>query len=244
MKPVIIAHRGNNYTYPENSLEGLHSAFKLGCAAVEFDIQMLADGTLVILHDDNTLRTSGVNKEVLMSNYGEMQAISVHEPERFSEEHLPTPVSQLESFMALLEEYPARHAYIEVKEESLKKWGRQEMINKLLPIIKDYTKQCTVVSFDLPVLNLIRNQSDLTIGWVLYNYDKASLQKAQHTKPDYLIVDQAELEFDTPPWQGPWKWMVYGVDSAEQAIKHYENGVGYIETDFLGRLLADERLKA
>ena len=94
----------------------------------------------------------------------------------------------------------------------------------------------------MPVLDLIREQSDLAIGWVLYNYDEESLAKANVSKPDYLIVDQAEIALDTPPWEGSWKWMVYGVDSAEFAIKHYTNGIEYVETDFLERVLTDKLL--
>lgn len=243
MKPIIIAHRGNNFTYPENTLSGLRSAFELGCNAVEFDIQMTSDETLIVLHDANTLRTSGIEKLALDSSYNELQPISVHEPKRLGEKHQPTPISKLEDVMRLLEEFPSSHAYIEVKEESLEKWGRQKVIDKLLPITQPHLAQCTIISFDLEVLKLIRKQSNLAIGWVLYYYDEASLAQAKQSEPDFLIVDQAELKFDSEPWAGSWKWVVYGVDSAELAFKHYAKGVEYVETDYLDRLLADDRLK-
>ena len=242
MKPIIISHRGNNFSFPENTLSGLRSAFELGCTAVEFDIQMTRDETLVVMHDDNTLRTSGIEQSVLDSSYEQLTSVSVHEPKRFDTMHRPTPISKLSEVMELLNEFPNTHAYIEVKEESLEKWGHQQVIDQLLPIVSQYAKQYTIISFDLPVLNLIKEQSDLAIGWVLYNYDEESLAKANVSKPDYLIVDQAEIALDTPPWEGPWKWMVYGVDSAELAIKHYINGIEYVETDFLERVLTDKLL--
>ncbi len=242
MKPIIIAHRGNNFTYPENTLKGLRSAFALGCSSVEFDIQMIADETLVVLHDANTLRTSGVDKAVLSSTYQELAEISVHEPTRLGEKHAPTPISKLDDVLQLLNEFSGVHAYVEVKEESLEKWGRQKVLDKLLSIASKYAEQCTIISFDLPVLELVREQSDLPIGWVLYDYDEASLNKANVSRPDFLIVDQAELSFDTPPWKGTWKWMVYGVETADSAFKHYSNGVEFVETDYLDRLLSDARL--
>lgn len=243
MKPVIIAHRGNNFTYPENTLAGLRSAFELGCTAVEFDIQMTADEILIVLHDDNTFRTSGLEQSVFSSTYNDLQSTSVHEPKRLGEKHKPTPISTLEDVIKLLEDFPSAHAYIEVKEESLEKWGRQKVIDKLLPIVRAQSPQCTIISFDLPVLNLIREQSNLAIGWVLYHYNEASLDAAKQSKPDFLIIDQAKLRLDETPWEGNWKWMIYGVESAEIAFKHYANNVGYIETDYLDRLLADVRLK-
>lgn len=243
MKPIIIAHRGNNFSYPENTLAGLRSAYELGCTSVEFDIQMTADETLIVMHDASTLRTSGIDKSVLSNTYQALAEISVHEPKRMGEKHKPTPISRLDEVMLLLSEFTGAHAYIEVKEESLEKWGRQKVLDKLLPIVNNHIEQCTIISFDLPVLELIREQSNLAIGWVLYHYDEASLVKAKTTGPDFLIVDQAKLKFDTPPWAGTWKWMVYGVESADIAFKHYANGVDYVETDYLDRLLTDDRLK-
>jgi glycerophosphoryl diester phosphodiesterase len=242
MKPIIIAHRGNNFSFPENTLSGLRSSFELGCLAVEFDIQMTNDETLVVMHDDNALRTSGIEQSVLDSSYEELTSVSVHEPKRLGEKHQPTLINKLSEVLELLNEFQNTHAYIEVKEESLEKWGHQEVIDQLLPIVKPFAKQCTIISFDLPVLDLIREQSDLAIGWVLYNYDEESLTKANASKPDYLVVDQAEIALDTPPWAGIWKWMVYGVDSAELALQHYNNGVEYIETDFLEKVITDNKL--
>lgn len=242
MKPIIIAHRGNNFSHPENSLSGLRSAFDLGCFEVEFDIQMTSDETLVVVHDDNALRTSGVDQSILSSTYKALEPLSAHEPERLGSQHNPTPISKLDDVLQLLNEFPNTHAYVEVKEESLEKWGHQALLKQLLVAVEGYTKQCTIISFDLPILDRVRQQSDLATGWVLYHYDDESLARAKQSKPDFLIIDQAELALDTPPWAGSWKWMVYGVDSAELALKHYGNGVSHVETDFLEKVISDKKL--
>lgn len=241
MKPTIIAHRGNNFEYPENTLIGLRSAFELGCTAVEFDIQMAADNSLIIIHDEDTLRTSGIAGSVFDQDYQQLAEISIHEPERLAEQHKPQSISLLQDFLQLLEEFPTAHAYIEVKEQSLKKWGHQQVIDELIPLLANFTKQCTVISFDLPVLEMIREQSNLAIGWVLYHYDIASKESAERSKPDFLIIDQADLSLSAKPWQGPWEWMVYGVDSQELAFKHFDNGVNYVETDNLPAMLELQR---
>lgn len=243
MKPLIIAHRGNNFSFPENSVNGLRSSFELGCTAVEFDIQMMADKSLVIIHDPNTLRTSGQDHSVFDLTKEQLKDISIYDPKRLGDTHLGTPLSLLSEFFPIMEAFPQGHAYIEVKSQSLRQWGRQELLNELLPMLAPYIKQCTIISFDMRVLEMIREQSDLNIGWVFSNYNNASKQKAERVKPDYLIIDQAELPLTEAPWAGSWKWMVYGVDSADLAFQHYENGVEYVETDFLPRLLADPRLK-
>jgi glycerophosphoryl diester phosphodiesterase len=243
MKPTIIAHRGNNYSYPENTLAGLRSAFELGCLAVEFDIQMTVDGVLAIIHDTKTKRTSDKNLNVFKESYQELSTVSVHEPKKFSEQHNPTPISRLEDFFPLLDQFPQGHAYIEVKKESLSKWGHQELLNILLPLVNQYKDQCTIISFDLEVLELIKEQSPLKIGWVLNHYNQRSLDDANRVKPEFLIIDQAQLSLKKTPWQGTWEWMVYGVDNADLAFAHYNNGVQHVETDHLPILFNDPRLK-
>ena len=243
MKPTIIAHRGNNYTFPENTLAGLRSAFELGCTAVEFDIQMTADGVIAIIHDVNTKRTSDTNKNVFDSSFQDLSTASVHEPRRFADSHQPTPISRLEDFLPLLDQYPNVHAYIEVKKQSLVKWGHQEVLSSLLPLLAQYKDQCTIISFDLHVLQLVREFSPLTIGWVLNYYNRRSLNHANSVKPEFLIIDQKKLSLTTPPWAGDWQWMVYGVDNADLAFAHFNNGVQHVETDNLPLLLSDPRLK-
>jgi len=59
----IIGHRGSSFLAPENTL----SAFHLGwqeTTICEADIQPTADGRLVVIHDANTARTTGVRYNV------------------------------------------------------------------------------------------------------------------------------------------------------------------------------------
>ena len=242
MKPTIIAHRGNNFAFPENSLAGLRSAFEIGCTAVEFDVQMTADGVIAIIHDVKTNRTSDTNKAIFDNSFHDLSSVSVHEPKRLAESHNPTPISRLEDFLPLLDQFPNCHAYIEIKKQSLTKWGHQEVLSSLLPLLNQYKDQCTIISFDLHVLELVKEYSPINVGWVLNYYNQRSLNHANRVKPDFLIIDQKKLAVDTAPWQGEWQWMVYGVENADLAFAHYNNGVQHVETDHLALLLSDPRL--
>jgi len=46
-----IAHRGNPDEAPESTLPAFESAVQLGVDMIEFDVQMLADGELAVMHD-------------------------------------------------------------------------------------------------------------------------------------------------------------------------------------------------
>lgn len=54
--PVWVAHRGGPKRYPEHSMEGYRAAAQSGFLP-EMDVHMLADGTLVCVHDATTGRT-------------------------------------------------------------------------------------------------------------------------------------------------------------------------------------------
>ena len=58
--PVIIAHRGDSFHAPENTLEAGLLAWKSGAAAWEIDVQLTRDGVPVVLHDESLLRTTNV----------------------------------------------------------------------------------------------------------------------------------------------------------------------------------------
>ena len=56
--PAVIGHRGAAAYAPENTLAGLRRAKALGCAWVEFDVRLTADGALVVCHDASLDRTT------------------------------------------------------------------------------------------------------------------------------------------------------------------------------------------
>jgi glycerophosphoryl diester phosphodiesterase len=59
-RPVIVAHRGDSFHAPENSLEAAQRARTAGADAWEFDVQLTRDGVPVVLHDESLLRTTDV----------------------------------------------------------------------------------------------------------------------------------------------------------------------------------------
>ena len=67
----IVAHRGFASKYSENTLEALSEAVKIGATMVEFDVQFTKDLTPIMIHDDNFMRTTGLNFSVFEITYDE-----------------------------------------------------------------------------------------------------------------------------------------------------------------------------
>jgi glycerophosphoryl diester phosphodiesterase len=56
----LYAHRGASAERPENTLPAFERALELGADALEMDVHLTRDGSLVVAHDDTGLRTTGV----------------------------------------------------------------------------------------------------------------------------------------------------------------------------------------
>ena len=63
-KIIIIGHRGASKIAPENTLKAFREAIRLGADSVEFDVQKTLDGEIVIIHDSNIQRVTGIEGNV------------------------------------------------------------------------------------------------------------------------------------------------------------------------------------
>jgi glycerophosphoryl diester phosphodiesterase len=65
-----IAHRGARAFAPENTIQAIRMAQRLGANTVELDVQMSRDGELIVFHDDDVTRCSdGLHKYPLHTDY-------------------------------------------------------------------------------------------------------------------------------------------------------------------------------
>ncbi len=74
---IIIAHRGESYEAPENTLASVNLAWERNDDAVEIDIRLSKDDRIVVIHDKTTLRTSGENFRVKEKNYSFLKKLDV-----------------------------------------------------------------------------------------------------------------------------------------------------------------------
>ena len=55
---TVASHRGDSYNYYENTMQAFEAAILAGCDMIETDIHMTKDGHLILMHDDDTMRTT------------------------------------------------------------------------------------------------------------------------------------------------------------------------------------------
>lgn len=61
---LLFAHRGAVENFPENSLESIGDAKRLGFRAVEFDLRKSADDDFILFHDTDTERMIGSKRSI------------------------------------------------------------------------------------------------------------------------------------------------------------------------------------
>lgn len=89
----VTAHRLGAIAAPENTLAALARAIADGAEWAELDVQLTADGHLVVLHDFDLVRIGGPRRRVAASTLAEVRAIDVGRGLRhagFEGERVPT----------------------------------------------------------------------------------------------------------------------------------------------------------
>lgn len=71
--PKIFAHRGASADAPENTMAAFQLALAQGADGIELDVQMSADGQLVIMHDEMLERTTNGQGLVFQHTYAQLQ---------------------------------------------------------------------------------------------------------------------------------------------------------------------------
>ncbi len=88
---IIIAHRGESYDAPENTMASVNLAWERNDDAVEIDIRLSKDNKIIVIHDKNTFRTSAENFNVKEKNYSFLKKLDVgkHKKNRYAGEEIP-----------------------------------------------------------------------------------------------------------------------------------------------------------
>ncbi|HET9050785.1 MAG TPA: glycerophosphodiester phosphodiesterase family protein [Candidatus Dormibacteraeota bacterium] len=72
---LLCGHRGASATHPENTVAAVVAALETGCAAVEVDVHVTADGGLAVIHDASVDRTTDGSGPVAAMTAAEVVAL-------------------------------------------------------------------------------------------------------------------------------------------------------------------------
>lgn len=73
--PVVVAHRGSRYLWPENTMVSFEGAISAGATHIETDLRMTADRVVVCLHDPMLDRTTDSSGPVAAATHAELSRL-------------------------------------------------------------------------------------------------------------------------------------------------------------------------
>ncbi len=162
MGTTITAHRGSSLGAPENTLSALELAVEELADRIELDVQETADGVLVIYHDSNMNRLTGVNRRLEDMTYEELEQMDVGS--WFSPEYAGEKVPTLEQVM---ERAKGR---IDLNLD-LKNMGNDSMLpEKVLDMVRRYDMmdQCVITSANRTYLKRLKElEPEIRTGYIL-----------------------------------------------------------------------------
>lgn len=239
---TLVAHRGWPSEFPENTLLGFQQAAMRGATYVETDVQCTRDGVPVLYHDASTRRVSGVRGSLLERTVEEIGALSASAPGRFGDRFAGTPIPTLRAFAGWLAQHPALTAFIEIKQQSLKRFGVEQTTARVMHALEGLESRCIMISFDDRCIEHAAAGYAVRTGWVLPAWNKRTEARARALQPDFLFAEDVQLPRRAEDiWSGPWQWAVYVIDDLNTALSFVERGIRVVETDAIGDLLDQSR---
>ena len=74
---IVVAHRADWRSFPENSLEAIQSSIDMGVDMLELDVQRTKDGVLILMHDPKLDRTTTGQGNIAETTWEEISKLNL-----------------------------------------------------------------------------------------------------------------------------------------------------------------------
>lgn len=226
LKETIIAHRGvhNEKDIIENSLEAFKKAVNKNYI-IELDVHFLKDGEVVVFHDDNIERMTGINKNLKDCTYDEIRNIKLLNKNTY--------IPKFSDVLKLVDgKVPI---LIELKNDN--KVGLLE--SSLVQILKKYNGKYAVQSFNpLSIMWFKNNYPNIIRGQLVCKFKNKKMDNIKKfilktmffniiTNPDFISHSVDDLSYKEVNKIKKNKfilgWTVRNKERYDELIKYYDN---------------------
>ena len=119
--PLVIGHRGVKGIAPENSLSGFKKAVESGIDGVEMDVHLTKDGKLVVIHDVDLKRLTGLKIPIKQLTFEELKKYDISEPFHKNQEKIMDKLPEEKKYFLELRTIQANTFYLNVYEQANRK---------------------------------------------------------------------------------------------------------------------------
>ncbi len=151
----VTAHRGASMFYPENTMAAFKGAVEQGAAWIELDVQETRDGEVIIMHDSNLKRTTGIDKNIWEVDYAQIQDVDAGS--FFNTEYAGERIPLLRDAIAFAKEQGIR-LNIEIKPTG----HEVNLVSSTLDAVEeaDFSDMCVITSQKYDVLRQVKARNE------------------------------------------------------------------------------------
>jgi len=233
-----IAHRGESFDAPENTVSAFRLAAQSGADGIECDIHLTGDGEIVCIHDANTKRTSNADFNIAETSFPELRKLDCGswKDAKWRGEKIP----RLSELLDLIT--PAMKVFIEIK-------TNPKIISGLKYVLRQSAltdNQIIIISFDQETIAEAKKQLPrLKVCW-LCAYDEnrqpsaeeiiTVLRRTGADGVDSHCADFIDAEFVRKIHDAGFEFHVWTIDEPEKAARFKAMGVDSITSNRSGYL--------
>ncbi len=233
----LVAHRGYQKLYPENTLLGYQKAIEAGALYLETDIQFSADLQPVLYHDARLNRISGLKGKINDLPLEALVKLPAYEPLRFGQTFSSETITPLVALVHLLVKHPEVNAYIEVKQEAIDFAGIEAAYAAISQCLSPVISQCCLISYHYRFIKYARDKGSQACGVVLKNWRDLSNPLIKSIQPDTIFCHYKKIPKKTRLDQLDLETVLFEIADAAQALYWLDRGASKIETFDIGAII-------
>jgi len=226
----IIGHRGARGEAPENTLAGFQYIHDLGIRAVEFDVRQLKDGELVIVHDDNFLRTTGTAQALYELDSTQLAPYNQAHIWMDWEAQITPTLKQSLKVMQDFEHLEVEVKAVETTEQAI------ALVTELQTQLQGFEQTAVITSFDLKIHQALQQQNSNFKRGLLVEEDIGTLAIEQALNLDCCQIgwmnQLATNEIIQATQNAGLKISVWTVNDIARAEQLQKLGINGLITDF------------
>jgi glycerophosphoryl diester phosphodiesterase len=233
----LVAHRGLQAAYPENTALSVRKAIEAGALFVEIDIQLSLDQQPMVYHDISLKRVSGQDGMISSLNCSDLMALPAYEPERLGEQFISETISPLAKVVDIILSHPQITLFVELKEESIAEFGADIMLGNVCQVLQPIRDRAVLISFDYRIIASAKTKGWPQVGAVLQEWDHIDSEAVKAIDGDYTFVDHKIIPETENLDRLASKLVAYEVGSTALATELANRGVAMFETFDIATLI-------
>lgn len=158
----VMAHRGASTEAPENTMAAFQKAIDDMADYIELDVQLTNNGEVIVMHDSNAYRTTGVDANIVNMTYKEVKTLDAGS--WFSDEYVGENVPSLKEVLELTQ------GKIKLNIELKPADNGNALAKNTVRIIEKYNmvNDCVITSFSESALKAVKTYNqEIKVGYIL-----------------------------------------------------------------------------